>query len=216
MTAHPSSMVMTRIGGKDYPMRSVPNCKTCQDPNRMFIENELIRGRSYKLIAEALESMPAGGMGHPTADGISDHIRNNHLPLGVATQRRLIERRAKEVGKSIETSDDDLIDYVTVNQMIVSRGFERMQDGEINPDVAEVLAASKFLYQVEQAAGGGVDEQVWRDAMLAYMEVARDFIPAERWAEYGQALSRNPVLRAMAAQAEQRAITAGEDEDGED
>lgn len=213
MSHHPASMVMTKIGGREYPLRSIPSCKTCQDPNRLFIENELIRGASYASIARALVDMPAGDLGHPNSEGISSHIERGHLPLGVATQRRMIERRAKEIGRSIQDSEENLADYVTVNQMIVSRGFERMQAGEINPDLGDVINASKFLHTVEQASGGDLDEQAWRDAMLAYMEVAAEFIPPERFAEYGQALSAHPVLRAMMAAASQpKALEAGDDD----
>lgn len=210
---HPSSMVMTKIGGREYPLRSVPTCKTCQDPNRLWIENELIRGASYASIARALENMPAGDLGHPNAEGISNHIERDHLPVGVATQRRLIERRAKEIGRSIETEQGTLVDYVTVNQMIVSRGFERMQAGEITPDLGDVINASKFLHTVEQASGGELDEQAWRDAMLAYMEVATEFIPPERFAAYGQALSQHPVLRAMMSATQPKVLEAGSDDD---
>jgi len=213
VTVHPSSMVMTRIGGKEYPLRSVPNCKTCQDPNRILIENELIRGMSYASIARSLEGKPEGSLGHPGAVAISDHVKNGHLPLGPSTQRRMIERRAKDIGRSIDEAEDTLVDYVTVNQMIVSRGFERMQDGEINPDVTDVIAASKFLHQIEQTVGGGLDEQAWESAMLAYMDVARQFIPPDRWQEYGAALYQNPILRAMAAASERKALGEGGDEE---
>jgi hypothetical protein len=213
VTAHPSSMVMTRIGGKEYPLRSMPTCRTCQNPNRMFIENELLRGMSYASIARALEGMQTGHLPHPNAEAISDHINRGHLPLGASAQRRLIERRAKVIGRNIETAEDSLVDYVTVNQMIVSRGFERLQEGEIAPDLTEVIAASKFLHQIEQNAGGGIDEQAWRDAMLVYMEVAREFIPADRWQEYGAALSSNPILLAMAQAQERKALGGGEGEE---
>ena len=199
-------MVETRIGGRNYPMRSVPSCKTCQDPNRVNIENELIRGLSYAAIAQGLLGTPEGRLGHPTAQQVSDHVKNGHIPVGVSSQRRLIERRAKEIGRSIDDAEDSLIDFVTVNQMIVQRGFERMQEGEITPEMTDVIAASKFLHQIEQSAGGGIDENTWRDALMAYMETTREFIPQERWAEYGAAMNANPILKAMARAAEQKAI----------
>ena len=205
-------MVSTRIGGRDYPMRSVPSCYTCQSPQRIVIENDLIKGLSYANIAAGLENAPVGHFPHPNAKQISDHVRKGHIPVGVSSQRRLIERRAKEIGRNIEDSEDSLVDFVTVSQMIVARGFERMQDGEITPDVSDVLAASKFLHQVEQSAGGSVDENTWRDALMAYMEVTRVFIPTERWAEYGAAMNSNPILKSMAKAAEQKAIGGSEDD----
>jgi hypothetical protein len=203
---HPSSMVNTRIGGVDYPMRSLPNCKTCQDPNRLQIENDLIRGLSYNSISRSLDGLPMGGLAHPTGEQISDHVKKGHIPLGVSTQRRLIERRAKEIGRSIDDAEDTLIDMVTVNQMIVQKGFERLAEGVLDPDISDIIAASRFLQQVEQNAGGGIDENTWRDALMAYMETTRVFIPQDRWAEYGAAMNANPILKAMAKAAELKQI----------
>jgi hypothetical protein len=180
----------------------------------MQIENDLVRGYSYATIARGLEGLEEGHLGHPTAHQISEHVKRGHIPIGVSTQRRLIERRAIEIGRSIDESEDSLVDYVTVNQMIVNRGFERMADGQIEPEMADVVAASKFLYQIEQSAIGGLDENTWRDALMAYMETTREFIPPERWTEYGEAMNANPILRAMAKAAELKSIGAGDDEDG--
>ena len=208
---HPASMVMTRIGGQDYPLRSEPNCKTCQSPQRTLIENELVKGRSYAVIRRELEGLPAGDRGHPSAEAISDHVKNGHIPIGASLQRRLIERRAKDIGRNIETAEESLVDYVTVQQMIVSKGFERLQDGTIEPDVKDLIAASKFLHDVEASQGdNGLGEEVMLQALHAYLEVARTFIPADRWAEYGRAMASNPVLKAIAAkQEEQRTLEAG-------
>lgn len=207
---HPSSMVVTRIGGVDYPMRSVPSCKTCQSPHRLAIENDLVKGLSYASIARSLVDLPGGHLGNPSAEGISDHVRKGHIPVGASAQRRLIERRAKEIGRSIEDSEESLVDYVTVSQMIVARGFERMQGGEIAPDLGDVIAASKFLYQIDQSAEGGMDQEVMLQALHAYMEVARSFIPQERWQEYGALMERHPVLRAIHDQQEaQKQLEAG-------
>ena len=208
MTVHPSSMVVTRIGGRDYPMRSSASCFTCQNPNRLSIESDLIKGYSYTTIARGLEGTPTGHFPHPTARQISDHVKNDHLPIQVSAQRRLIERRAKEIGRSIDEHEDSLADYVTVNQMIVSRGFERLQDGDITPEITDVIAASKFLHQIEQTSDGDIDENTWRDALMAYMETTREFIPAERWSEYSAAMHANPILKAMARAAEEKAIEA--------
>lgn len=212
MTQHPnpSSMVMTRIGGVDYPMRSVPSCKTCQSPQRTLIENELVKGRSYAVIRRELEGLPGGDRGHPSAEGISEHVKNGHVPIGASLQRRLIERRAKDIGRNIEAAEESLADYVTVQQMIVSRGFERLQGGEIQPDVKDLIAASRFLHDVESQGDNGLGEEVMLQALHAYLEVARTFIPPDRWAEYGRAMAANPVLLAIAQkQDQQRALESG-------
>lgn len=199
----PTSLVQVRIGGQDYAMRSEPNCKTCQSPNRLYIESELVRGRSYRSISRSLVGMPEGEKGHPSHESISNHVTAGHVPLGAATQRRIIERRAKEIGRSVEDSEDPLVDYVTVNQMIVHKGFEMLASGSLDIKAADVIGAAKFLKQVEDAAGGDIDTQAWIEATMEYMEIAQRFIPPQAWAEYSAALQASPVLRALAARQQQ-------------
>lgn len=193
-----TSLVMTRIGGVDYPMRSEASCKTCQSPHRLRIEAELTKGRSYALIRRSLDGLPEGPKGHPSVDSLKNHVRRQHLPLPHATQRRLIERRAEEAGRSIDEGDDPLADYVTVQQMIVQKGVELVASGQLEIKAADVVSASRFLHQVEQAAGENLDTQVWVEAVMEYMEIAKQFIPPEAWPAYGRAISRSPVLKALA------------------
>ena len=198
MTVH-SSMVMTRIGGQDYPVRSEPTCKTCQSPHRQFIESELIKGRSYATIARSIEGLEPGPKGHPTAENLANHCKSQHLPIGHATQRRIIERRAIDLGRSIEHDQDTLADHVTVSQMIVQRGLEMVVDGALDIKGADVLAAAKFLHQVEQAAGGETDAQVWMEALMVHLELAQKWMPPEALAGYSRDLNSSPVLKALAA-----------------
>jgi hypothetical protein len=209
----PTSMVMTRIGGQDYPLRSVSTCRTCQSPHRLMIENELLKARSYAAIARSLEGMESGDLEHPTREGIGEHVKNGHMPIGPGVQRRIIERRAVEIGKNIEDSVDPLADYVTVNQMIVQKGFERLQAGDIDVDAKDIVAASKFLLSVDQSGQEGVDEQSWSDALMVYLELAVRFIPPEHQREYSDLLNANPILKAIVAKQEAKALIGYTDED---
>lgn len=197
-TARPTSLVMTRIGGQDYPLRSEPNCKTCQSPQRLFVEAELVRGRSYRSIARSLDGLPAGEKGHPSHESIANHVKQGHVPVAQSVQRRIIERRAIEVGRSIEADEDVLADHVTVSQMIVQRGLEKVADGTLDLKASDIIAASRFLHDVEKSAGGEVNAEVWVEAVMEYMEIAQQFIPPAAWTAYSAALNQSPVLRALA------------------
>lgn len=203
----PASMVMTRIGGQDFPMRSEPNCKTCQSPNRLFIEAELIRAKSYRSIARSLVGLPQGEKGHPTHEGIANHVKANHVPIGAATSRRIIERRARDIGRSVEDDEDVLADYVTVSQMIVQKGLEMVVGGGLDIKATDVINASKFLHQVEQGAGDSVDAQAWIEAVMEYMEIASEFIPPQAWAAYAARLQQSPVLKALADKKASETVT---------
>lgn len=197
------SMVMTRIGGVEYPMRSVPTCRTCQSPYRVEIENDLLRGYSYAAIARGIEGRAPGNLPHPSAESISAHLSNQHMPVQAAAQRRLIERRAEEIGRNIENEVEALADHVTLARMVVARGFERLQSGEIQPDLDEALAASRFLFQVEQQQDtSDLDQQALLQVLHAYMEITQQFVPPEQWEAYGRAVRSHPIIREMAERQE--------------
>ena len=192
------SLVMTRIGGQDYPLRSEPRCNTCQSPHRMFIENRLIRGDSYASIAREVAALPHGEHKKPpNKQSISIHTRNGHMPLGQSTQRRIIERQALKAEKSIEDSEDPLVDYLTLNQLLVQQGFEKMATGELQFSASDVLRASQFLHDIEREAADDVDQEVWIEAMMEYMSIAKRFIPPQMWEQYGAALHGSSVLAAL-------------------
>lgn len=199
------SMVMTRIGGQDYPLRSEPRCSTCQSPHRMFIEGRLIRGDSYASIAREVAALPHDEHHKPPGkQSISIHTRNGHMPLGQSTQRRIIERRAKQAEQSVEDSEDPLVDYLTLNQMMVQQGFEKMVTGELQFSAGDVLRASQFLHDIEREAADDVDQEVWIEAMMEYMSIAKQFIPPQMWEQYGAALHGSPVLAALERRRQQR------------
>lgn len=197
----PASMVMTVVNGRQYPMRSVYNCRTCQSPHRQFIEDELIRGRSYTAIARQVADLPEGPMPHPSNQGVAAHVQNGHMPVPHEQRRGIIEKRARDIGKSIDT-DENLVDYVAANHLVVQRGVERLASGEIDVDTRDLLSAISILHKIETTSPEGYDVEAYQEAMFVYMEVAQKFMPREVFDAYGKALRRNPILRAIAAKLE--------------
>lgn len=189
------SMVMTRIGGRDYPIYSGRNCKTCQHPQRMEIENALLDGRSYAQIWRALVDEER----KPSYMGLISHFKNGHMPLGPASDRALMERNYEKTGRKIEEALEDLVDHVTVAEMVVKKGFERMQRGEIAPDMADMLAAVKIVDAINSRSDTDMDHEMWVSATMSLLEDARAIMNPEQWAAYGKKLAANPILKAIAA-----------------
>lgn len=198
LKSNPRSMVMTRIGGVDYPMRSNPQCKTCQSPHRLRIENLFVQGVSYRLIAEEISGLEEGRLGHPSEEKLRHHFVANHMPINVSAQRAIIERRAEEIGRSVEDANESLADYVTANRMVVQKGFERMQRGEIDVEMPDLLKAIQSLHQIESSMGGSVDTEVWVTATAAFSEIVRQLVTPEQWLAIGTAMSRHPVIASLA------------------
>lgn len=194
--ANPRSMVMAQVGGRTYPLVSHPNCRTCQSPFRQDIERGLLQGLSLRVLVGSLTGLPQGVLPHPNKEGIKNH-KEHHMPFTAQVQRRIIERRAEQLGRDIEEAGESLIDGVTAAELTVQKGFERMANGEISPNVTEMLAAAKFLREVEKDAGGGIDEQAFYEILSAYMETVVKFIPQDRMQEFALAMRTHPVIAAQ-------------------
>src|SRR3954453_6015358 len=92
-----ASIVMYRVGGRQYPLKTVGQCKVCSSEGRLAIEQEVANGRGYAAIIKSLDE------GHDlTPRNISDHVRNGHMPLEISTVREIIDERARIRGMSIE------------------------------------------------------------------------------------------------------------------
>lgn len=193
----PASAIMVEVGGQRFPMKSVSNCRTCQSPYRLEIEQAICAGASYASAADVPAGRAPGRLAHPTAANIRYHVDNKHMPLGATMQHLLIVDRAKEIGRSIEDSSTSLVDYVATNRAIIQKGMDRISTGELQPNMSELLTAIRIEHQVQAASGDGLDTEAWQGALIAYMEVATAFIPQERLGEYGRALAKHPILRAL-------------------
>lgn len=193
-TPNPRSMMLTRIGGREYPIKSIPTCRTCQHPQRDEIENAMLSGQSYLSILKALPQDDRA----PSYAGLRAHFKNSHMPLDAAAQVALIERNAKRQGLKIEDAVDTLVDHITVAEMVVQKGFQRMQSGEINPEMTDVLNAVKIVEQIQSRVQGDMDNEMWVSATMSMLEDARQIMNPAQWAAYGEKLKTNPILKALA------------------
>lgn len=193
----PASAVMVEVAGQRFPMKSVPQCRTCQSPYRLEIERALCAGASYAAAADVLDGRAPGRMAHPTSANIRAHVEAKHMPLGATFQHQLIAERAKEIGKSLESGGQSLVDYVSTNRAVIQAGMNRIANGELQPNMSELLTAIRIEHTVQSSMGDGLDTEAWQEALITYMEVATRFIPQEALQEYGRALAQHPVLRAL-------------------
>lgn len=193
----PMSVIMVDIGGRQYPMKTIAQCRTCMSPYRLEIEQAVLEQHSYMSIAMAIADRTPGRLPNPGHQSIRDHVLKNHMPIGPTAERALVEKRAEQIGRDIENYASGLADYATVNEIVIQRGMERLARGELQPSMSELLAAIRMQHTIESTSEEGLDSAAWQEALVAYLEVAQRFIPPDSMQAYGQALANHPVLRAM-------------------
>lgn len=198
------SMVRVKIGNREYDAAYHSSCHTCTHPARMWIEERILTGWSFRAISARVSGIQVDGpdgvpypMPEVGFNSIYSHFRNGHMPLAVEAMRQLTEKRARELGSTYEEAAGQFVDHVVLAEAVIARTHERMVLGEIEPDIRDGLAAAKFLAET-RATVGGDDSAAWSTAMTRYFETARQFMDDRTWDTFASALASDPILRKLA------------------
>lgn len=199
-----TSIVQVKIGNRTYDAAYVSTCHTCTHPARMHIEEKIIQNFSYAAIERAFSGVeyevdPGRRELMPTLsyNSIRNHFLRGHMPLEASALRRLAERRAEQIGSLYEQAESQFVDQYVLAEAVVTRAYQRMVTGDIEPEVKDGLAAAKFMQDVSDRTQQGFDTEAWSQAMQVYFETAREFMPADRWNQFTAALAKDPILRGL-------------------
>ncbi|MFH8483148.1 hypothetical protein [Streptomyces sp. NPDC018055] len=198
----PASMVLVRVGGRTVPAKTGARCGVCQSPHRAQIDSWIIGGYTRPTILGYLADMEPGPHGHPTDKSLRHHT-NRHLPLADRAQAAILDRRAEQLGEEIEKYGGRVADHLSALDIVVLKGFDALQRGDFTVDSATLMKAIDLKHKIESSSDGGVDANVWRDALMEYMRIALGFIPVDRRKEFSAALDSSPVLAALSKNAQQ-------------
>lgn len=186
------------VRGRRYPTKHIKNCKTCRSIHRHEIENALIGGSTYaSVLKDVVETFDFHSpLGAPTYQSVLTHARKGHMPLPYLTQRRAIEARAKELRKSVEEGEDNLLDGQLVAQAVMQRGYELLNSGEITPNMRELLEAARLERDIAavQTETDQMNEDAWREALTAYIEIVRQHVSPQVFQQINQAMAVSPAL----------------------
>ncbi|MFF7198229.1 hypothetical protein ACFZAM_31535 [Streptomyces sp. NPDC008079] len=192
----PASMVLVRVGGQTVSAKTSENCRTCQSPARAKIDGWILTGFTRPTILGYLADMEPGPLGHPSEKSLRHHTQH-HLPLADRSRAAILERRAEQLGDDVDKFGGRVADHLTALDILVSKGFDALTNGEIFVDGPTLLKAIDLKLKVDATLVGGIDANVWRDALMEYMRIAVDFVPTGLRADFARALSKSPILAAL-------------------
>lgn len=193
-------VMVVQVGGRSYPAKSVAQCRTCRSKYRTEIEQAIINGLSYQaVVREAVEPFDDHSpIGAPNHDSILRHVQRKHMPIPYSLQRQLIEDRARQLGKSIETAEEVLADNVAIYRSVAQRGFERLNSGEIQPTMGDLLKVLQLQAAIEGGPQSGeATEDEWREALMEYMAIVQRNVSTEVFQRIGQEMASSPALEAI-------------------
>lgn len=206
------SAAVFRSGGREYPYQTVAQCRVCKSKDfRKEIEDSILKGYTAPTIAR---SLPENS--NISARNINDHIRNEHLPTDIGVRQVIIEDRAKEIGRALNSGRGSLADQVTMARLAIQHIIEKMARGEMDMDMKDAVALANFLDKVESRAvgeGGDLNQEVINQSFFAYLRAAQSIMSREQFQELGRTLAADPVLKGIKARAESVTIDAESEED---
>lgn len=213
LTTLRGSLIQVRIAGRTYDARRVPNCKVCNHPARIAIEEKILADVPYRTIAEQYSGTEYAERGetkvYPTMDytAIWRHHRQKHLPVEAAVLREITDRRAKQLSEHYEAETERIVDGITLAEQVVAMTQLGIADGSLKPTINDGLTAAKLLQSVK-ADDNPVDAEVWDQAITEFFERAREIMTDEQWRAFGTALNTSPVLNAIRQRQESQPVDA--------
>lgn len=208
-----SSLIRVKIGGREYDAAQNPQCDTCMHPARTAIEKRLLSGHSYRSISRHYSgteyTVGAETKVFPKVGfmSIRNHFQQGHMPVEAAALRQILDERSAELSEHYEEETARIVDGYGFARQVLRRAQEELVTGGLRPSIQDGLAAAKLVAEMEAAAGGQIDGEIWAEAMTRYFEVVRSVVPDDLWEVIGSALMTDPVLKSI-----QRRIEGGEPE----
>lgn len=200
MLQPPASAVMYRIGGREYPARTAPNCRVCGSESRVRIERAILAGLPYAAIARGLPDEV-----EVSAHNIASHYRNGHMPLEQSGVRAVVEERAAAVGADLMDGVAAFADHVSLASTVVQLTAQGIAAGTLGVRVRDGIQAARLLAQVEIAAGeGAADQALYTEAFLVIQDAAEQVMTTDQFAEFGRMLMSNEKLRDLRERASRR------------
>lgn len=203
------SVVLVQVGDRQYSAKHVAQCKVCRSKHRHSIEQGIISGMSYPMVMREIVDpyQDHSLLGAPTLAGLYRHGKQGHMPIPYVTQRKIIEERAREIGKSVETGEQLVTDAIAILRTITQRGFERVNTGEIQPNMTDLMTALKLQQALTPEGGEAGNEDLYVEALYAYMEVVEAHVDHPTLQAIGRDLERHPAIKALS---KRRQTVAGE------
>jgi hypothetical protein len=191
-----TSIVLVKVAGRLVDAKRVTGCRTCQSPHRARIESWILEGYTRPTILRWLADLDTGELERPSEKSLRIHTEK-HLPLEATARAAVIQRRAEQLGDDVERHGGRVADHLTALDTVITLGFDALVKGEITVDAATLMKAIDLKQKIDSVIEGGVDANVWREALMEYMRIAVPFIPEGRRAEFAKALTSSPVLAAL-------------------
>lgn len=161
------SVASYRSAGQIKPLVTETRCHTCMHNDRFDIEIAIIQATPYRLISQRYGISP---------DSLRSHMAK-HIPLEQTIMRASLDARAVDRGIIIDEVTTNYLTYIGFAETIMNRVYQRMAQGEIDPDMDDGLKAIAILQKDQDQISAKVDVLMWQKAWSALSSALQKHLP---------------------------------------
>lgn len=130
---------------------SEPRCHACQSPHRLWIEHQLVKGRAYKAISQAI---PEG----PSPRSISDHFKH-HMALDQAAVRALLNEEADLLGQNYEEGVKGAFTLRGALDVLIRKAYEDALNNITTVEPKDLIQMIKLYKDMNEDTGVTATEE---------------------------------------------------------
>jgi hypothetical protein len=171
------------IDGIKYSYKPSGKCKICNSTEsfRSLIDALILTPKAYVEIQKNVRLLEIELQRTEdqfiTIDDIRKHAKN-HLPQNKNRVREIIEQKAIKKGKSV-LKGDDLMTAEAFFQVIRDKGFDALVEGDIAPNMAQIIYAQEMLSKLEEQEKKDVSQDSVFHELNLIIQAIREIIPQE-------------------------------------
>lgn len=174
------------------PVITVPQCHVCTSERRLWIERQLLRGRSYAAIANSLppEVLPGGETRKIERRSIAHHSKE-HMPLDSAVVRAVLEEEADLVGQNWEEGVRGAFTNRGALNTLIRKAFDDAMNNVTTVEPRDLIQMVKLYNEMASNTGVAAEEEA-KTAVRLFMEsiqnVVADMLDPELGEEFKRAI----------------------------
>ncbi len=171
------------IDGIKYSYKPSLKCKICSSPEsfRSLVDTLILTPKAYVEIQKNIRLLEIE-LGRKEEDCINvDDIRKhakNHLPQNKNRVREIIEQKAVKKGLSL-LKGDDLLTAEAFFQVVRDKGFDAIVEGDIAPNMAQIIYAQEMLTKLEEQEKKDVSQESIFHELSLIIQAIREVIPQD-------------------------------------
>jgi hypothetical protein len=177
------------------PIISEPRCHVCQHPNRLFIEQQIVKGRSASSIAQSVPPNPETGkaLDHRSIKG---HYQK-HMDLDSAVIRGVMDEEAQLLGQNIEEGLAGAFSIRGALNVLIRKAFDDAMAGITTVEPKDLIQMAKLYNDMDSSSATKMIEEAQSSIsifMAAIQNVFKDNLDQDQAEELSIAI-RQEVRR---------------------